>query len=86
MLSIHKNRRIITIFGLLLVALIFAPSVQSYPYGVSGVQDAGCTCHGQSLSPDVVPDLEGLPIELEPGGTYLLNISFTGGRLGFWPP
>ena len=82
MLSIHKNRRIITIFGILLVALIFAPSAQSYPYGVSGVQDAGCTCHGQSLSPDVVPELEGLPIELEPGGTYLLNISFTGGPSG----
>ena len=50
MLSISKNQRTIAIFGILLLALIVAPSAQSYPYGVSGVQDAGCTCHGQSTS------------------------------------
>ena len=82
MLSISKNQRTIAIFGILLLALIVAPSAQSYPYGVSGVQDAGCTCHGQSTSAEVVPVLEGLPTELEAGGTYLLNISFTGGPSG----
>ena len=82
MLSIFKNQRTIAIFGILLLALIVAPSAQSYPYGVSGVQDAGCTCHGQSTSAEVVPVLEGLPTELEAGGTYLLNISFTGGPSG----
>ena len=82
MLSITKNQRAIAIFGVLLLALVVAPSAQSYPYGVSGVQDAGCTCHGQSTSAEVVPILEGLPTELEAGGTYLLNISFTGGPSG----
>ena len=82
MLSISKNQRTIAIFGILLLALIVAPSAQSYPSGVSGVQDAGCTCHVQSTSAEVVPVLEGLPTELEAGGTYLLNISFTGGPSG----
>ena len=82
MLSVTKNQRAIAIFGVLLLALVVAPSAQSYPYGVSGVQDAGCTCHGQSTSAEVVPILEGLPTELEAGGTYLLNISFTGGPSG----
>ena len=68
MLSITKNQRAIAIFGVLLLPSR-APSAQSYPYGVSGVQDAGCTCHGQSTSAEVVPILEGLPTELEAGGS-----------------
>ena len=80
MFNSMKNPRFIAILAILLLAVAIAPSAQSYPTGISGAQDGGCTCHGGGVaSSDVVPSLEGLPSELEAGATYTLNISFTGG-------
>ena len=76
--SMNKPRSL-GILAILLFALVLAPSVQSYPTGISGAQDGGCSCHGQTASSEVIPSLEGLPTELEAGATYTLNISFTGG-------
>ena len=85
MLNAVKNPRALAILAILLLAVAVAPSAQSYPFGVSGVQNDGCSCHGQSPSDEVVPSLEGLPDELEAGMTYTLNISFTGGPSGIDP-
>ncbi len=77
--SMNKPRSL-GILAILLFAVVLAPSVQSYPTGITGAQDGGCSCHGGGVaSSDVVPILEGLPLELEAGATYTLNISFTGG-------
>ena len=79
-MSSLKNPRSLGIIAILLFAVVLAPSVQSYPTGITGAQDGGCSCHGGGVaSSDVVPILEGLPAELEAGATYTLNISFTGG-------
>ncbi len=85
MLNSMKNPRALAILAILLLAVAVAPSAQSYPFGVSGVQNDGCSCHGQSPSEEVVPSLEGLPEELEAGATYTLNITFTGGPSGTDP-
>ena len=85
MLKAVKNPRALAILAILLLAVVVAPSAQSYPFGVSGVQNDGCSCHGQSASDEVVPSLEGLPDELEAGATYTLNITFTGGPSGTDP-
>ena len=74
-----KNPRALAILAILLLAVAVAPSAQSLPYGISGVENSGCNCHGTTSSSEVVPILEGLPEELEAGATYTLNISFTGG-------
>ena len=79
MFNSMKNTRALGLLAVLLFAVVIAPSAQSLPYGVSGVENDGCSCHGQSASSDVVPTIEGLPDELEGGATYVLNISFTGG-------
>ena len=79
MFNSMKNTRALGLLAVLLFAVVIAPSAQSLPYGVSGVENDGCSCHGQSASSDVVPTIEGLPDELEGGATYALNISFTGG-------
>ncbi len=79
MFNSMKNTRALGLLAVLLFAVVIAPSAQSLPYGVSGVENDGCSCHGQSASSDVVPIIEGLPDELEGGVTYALNISFTGG-------
>ena len=63
MLKAVKNPRALAILAILLLAVVVAPSAQSYPFGVSGVQNDGCSCHGQSASDEVVPSLEGLPDE-----------------------
>ena len=79
-MSSLKNPRSLFILAILLLAVAIAPSVQSYPTGITGAQDGGCSCHGGGVaSDDVVPILEGVPVELEAGATYTLNISFTGG-------
>ncbi len=85
MLKSIKNPRAIAVLAILLFAVVVAPSAQSRPVGMSGVQDAGCNCHGTAPDAGVVPVLEGLPDELEAGGTYTLNISFTGGPSGTGP-
>ena len=85
MLKMVKNPRALAILAILLLAVVVAPSAQSYPYGVSGVQNDGCSCHGTSSSEEVVPSLEGVPEELEAGTTYTLNITFTGGPSGTDP-
>ena len=77
-----KNPRALSILTILLLAVAVAPSAQSVPYGISGVQNDGCSCHSLSPNSEVVPSLEGLPDELEAGATYTLNISFTGGPSG----
>ena len=74
-----KKSRTLGILAILLLAVAIAPSAQSYPTGISGAQDGGCSCHGQTPSTEVVASLEGLPSELEAGATYTLNITFTGG-------
>jgi len=79
-----KKPRNIGIIAILLFAVAIAPSATSYPYGVSGVQESGCACHG-SQTDGVTPVLEGLPTELTPSMTYTLNISFTGGPSGDSP-
>ena len=85
MLKSIKNPRVISVLAILLFAVVIAPSAQSVPSGISGVQDTGCNCHGTAPTADVVPSLEGLPDELEAGATYTLNISFTGGPSGTNP-
>ena len=68
--SMNKPRSL-GILAILLFAVVLAPSVQSYPTGITGAQDGGCSCHGGGVaSSDVVPILEGLPLELEAGATY----------------
>ena len=79
MFNSMKNTRALGLLAILLFAVAIAPSAQSLPYGVSGVENDGCSCHGLSASSEVVPSIEGLPDELEAGATYTLNISFTGG-------
>ena len=85
MLKTMRNPRALVILAILLLAVAVAPSAQSLPYGVSGAQNDGCTCHASNPSAEVVPSLEGLPDELEAGATYTLNISFTGGPSGTDP-
>ena len=76
-----KNRTVIALLMVLLFSVVIAPTAQSYPYGVSGVENSGCSCHGE-ISANVVPSIEGLPEVIEPGVVYTLNISFTGGPSG----
>ena len=66
-----KKSRTLGILAILLLAVAIAPSAQSYPTGISGAQDGGCSCHGQTPSSEVVASLEGLPSELEAGATYI---------------
>ena len=65
MFNSMKNTRALGLLAILLFAVAIAPSAQSLPYGVSGVENDGCSCHGQSASSEVVPSIEGLPDELE---------------------
>ena len=76
-----KNPRTLALLTILLLAVAITPAAQSFPTGISGVEQSGCTCHG-SVSSDVIPTLEGLPDEIVPGETYTLNVSFTGGPSG----
>jgi cytochrome c oxidase subunit 1 len=82
MSRVLKNSRTFALLAVLLIAVAVAPTATSYPYGISGVEQSGCTCHGSAPSNEVVPSLEGLPEELEGGTTYTLNISFAGGPSG----
>ena len=54
------------------------PSGESYPYGVSGVEN-GCTCHSAVATESVIITLDGLPEQYEANKTYTLNFSATGG-------
>lgn len=82
MLHAMKNPRILALLAVLMLAVAAAPNADSYPIGISGVEQSGCTCHGTETSNEVVPILDGLPEELEGGATYTLNVSFTGGPSG----
>ncbi|HIF05271.1 MAG TPA: hypothetical protein EYQ80_07840 [Candidatus Poseidoniales archaeon] len=77
-----KNPRTLALLTILLLAVAITPAAQSFPTGISGVEQSGCLCHGSSASDEVVPSLEGLPEELVAGETYTLNVSFTGGPSG----
>ena len=54
------------------------PSGESYPYGVSGVEN-GCTCHSAVATESVIITLDGLPDQYEANKTYTLQITTTGG-------
>ena len=54
------------------------PSGESYPYGVSGVEN-GCTCHSAVATESVIITLDGLPEQYEANKTYTLQIITTGG-------
>lgn len=55
------------------------PTAFSENDGIFGRAQEGCTCHGNYSSPEVTSVLDGLPLNFEPGATYTLNISETGG-------
>ena len=75
--------RAMVIVAVLFAALMFSPEHDARPSGISGV-DTGCNCHDGAVSSDVVASItlangSALPDNYEPGTTYSLLISFTGG-------
>ena len=76
--------RAMVIVAVLFAALMFSPEHEARPTGISNV-DSGCYCHApDGPSGAVVPSItlangSALPEKYDPGTTYTLLISFTGG-------
>ena len=77
------NKKFVTIFSIVMVAMLLAPSLQARPTGISNVE-TGCTCHNGSPSNDVsvymtLANGSALPDTYNAGETYSLLVGFTGG-------
>ncbi len=75
--------RAMVIVAVLFAALMFSPEHEARPSGISSV-DSGCSCHSGTPSSQVVASItlangSALPENYEPGATYALLISFSGG-------
>lgn len=73
------NRRLLLVLAVACVIIAATAGVSSRSGGITGVSSSGCTCHGSTPTSAVVPTLSGVPATWEPGVSYDLTVSFTGG-------
>ncbi len=79
-------RAALLLAGILAVGTLVALDADARMNGVSGRAVGGCTCHGNGTPWNgvggqlpIIPALEGVPEAYEPGKTYPLTASVTGG-------
>lgn len=78
--NMFKSRRALmgVVFSMMVITALFF-SVQGYSTGRYDRAQTGCECHGLSADPTVTVDITGLPAEYNPGETYQLTVTVTGG-------
>ena len=68
----------LSLLTLVLLLGALAP-VASYPGGISGQSEKGCTCHSATPTASVSAQLSGVPTTYTPGATYDLTVTVGGG-------